>query len=491
VRILHVGWGFTPWRSGGLIAYVEDVMAAQVARGHEVAYFFAGRYLPGGPAPHLRRWRRDGVEMLELFNGRVLPGVDAGTLDPDLDLEEPAAEAAFRGALDAFRPHVVHVQELSGLPSSVLLIPGERGVPVALAVEDYQVLCPTVKLYDAEGLNCRRRLPGEMCAVCCQGAPTNAERQVRDTLKHTVLRSAHSAAMADNVVHRLRWNRPVALVAGTEPAQALLRRLGLGAPPESEATTVRRTAPPEAYDRRRVVNAERMSQVDGVLAMSRGVRDICVELGVRAERIRVLQYTLSHIAGIRPEGRVEPREPMVFTVLNGCASAQKGVDVVLGALEELARSGLAGRFRLDVWGPVAWWRREELESNPDVTLRGSYTADRLQEALAAGDVGILPSVWEEAYGYTGPEMLAAGMPVIGNARGGIPDYVIDGETGWLNHTNSGTELGDRMARLIEAPGEVSALRARLREQRPPAVKSLESHLDELEAVYQELTCAAR
>src|SRR5919199_5963913 len=120
-------------------------MAGQAARGHDIAYFFAGRYLPCDRQPHLRRWERDGVTMLELFNGRVIPGVDAGTLDPELELEEPAAEAAFRKALELFRPDVVHVQELMGLPSSLLTIPQERGIPVVLSLQDYHLLCPTLK----------------------------------------------------------------------------------------------------------------------------------------------------------------------------------------------------------------------------------------------------------------------------------------------------------------------------------------------------------
>ena len=29
MRILHIGYGFRPWREGGLIAYAEDVLGAQ------------------------------------------------------------------------------------------------------------------------------------------------------------------------------------------------------------------------------------------------------------------------------------------------------------------------------------------------------------------------------------------------------------------------------------------------------------------------------
>ena len=487
MRILHVGWGFRPWRTGGLIAYVEDVLAGQAARGHEVAYFFAGRYLPGSPPPHMRRWRRGGVTMLELFNSRILPGVEAGSLDPDLELTEPAAEAAFRRAVEIARPELVHVQELVGLPSSVLTIPRERGIPVVLSMEDYHPLCPTVKLFDADGRNCRRQRPGEMCQVCCAAAPADAVERTRATVKHVVLRTDRAMMRYESAAARVLQGPELA------PARAALGRLRR--PPAAPVETPEpappplRSAAPGAYDRRRAVNVERLSAVDRVLAMSHGVARIAGELGVAGERVRVLHFTLSHLAGIRAAPREEPRDPMVFCVLNGCASVPKGVDVVLDALAELDRRGLRGRYRLDVWGFVAWWRRAELEAHPDVALRGNYTAGDLDAALADADAGIVPSVWEEAYAYTGPELLAAGVPVIGNVRGGIPDYVREGETGWRNESASGAELAAIMARLIDAPGEVAELRRRLRARRPEAVKPMAVHLDELDAVYAELRAA--
>ena len=120
MRVLHVGWGFQPWRGGGLITYAEDVMEAQARRGHDVAYFFAGRRYPLVGRPRLHRWRRRGVAMLELLNSPIPVGLDGGTRFPRLELNEPASEAAFQRVLGAGRPDVVHVQELTGLPSSLL-----------------------------------------------------------------------------------------------------------------------------------------------------------------------------------------------------------------------------------------------------------------------------------------------------------------------------------------------------------------------------------
>jgi glycosyltransferase involved in cell wall biosynthesis len=182
---------------------------------------------------------------------------------------------------------------------------------------------------------------------------------------------------------------------------------------------------------------------------------------------------------------------MTFAVLNACATVEKGVEVVLGALARLREWGLEDRYRFDVWGFVDPRARDALEAHASVRVRGNYTDVDLERMLAGADVGIVPSVWEEAYAYAGVELVAAGVPVIGNARGGITDYVRDGETGWVNRSASGDELAEHMRRLIGAPAEVERLRARLRAERPEAVKPMERHLDELEAVYRDVTAAAR
>ena len=485
MRILHVGWGFRPWRSGGLIAYTEDVIRSQAARGHDVAYFFAGRHLPPGRT-HLRSWERDGARMHELWNSRITVG--PGTLSPDLELSEPAAEGAFAAVLERERPDVVHVQEMLALPSSIFEIARARGIPVVVSLEDYQILCPAIKLFDATRANCRRVQPGDMCRRCSINAPADSQWLVRRTVEQTLLPGGERTTMAvNNVLNAVRWHPRL---------RGLLDRLrplppAEPAAPEETGLPAAAPVPAEAYDRRRAVNVRRLNEVDRILAMSHGVADVCRSLGVDRDNLRVLHFTLDHIARLTPAARVEPGDPMVFTVLNAASSIEKGNGVILDALDRLSAWGLSDRFRLDVWGFVDPWRRDELLAHTPVRLQGNYTDADLERMLSGADVGIVPSVWEEAYGYVGVELLAAGVPVIGNARGGIPDYVADGETGWVNRSAGGQELAELMRRLIAAPEEVAALRRGLRERRPAAVKPMARHLDELEEVYGEVMSATR
>lgn len=84
--------------------------------------------------------------------------------------------------------------------------------------------------------------------------------------------------------------------------------------------------------------------------------------------------------------------------------------------------------------------------------------------LDAADVFITPSVYEPL-GIVNLEAMALGLPVVGTATGGIPDVIVDGETGFLvpiEQLNDGTgtplnpeqfeqDMADRLMRVLSDP----------------------------------------
>jgi len=98
----------------------------------------------------------------------------------------------------------------------------------------------------------------------------------------------------------------------------------------------------------------------------------------------------------------------------------------------------------------------------------------------------MPSVWEETHGFVGIEMLAKGLPLIGSALGGITEYVRDGETGWMNHSATGSELAELMARALDDPSAVERLRRSVPALRSDFVAGMAAHATEVEDLYREL-----
>lgn len=65
-----------------------------------------------------------------------------------------------------------------------------------------------------------------------------------------------------------------------------------------------------------------------------------------------------------------------------------------------------------------------------VRLLGRKSPAEIACWMNAADVLVLPSVWE-AFGIVGLEAMACGTPVVASRVGGMPDLIVDGETGYL------------------------------------------------------------
>jgi glycosyltransferase involved in cell wall biosynthesis len=393
VRILHLGWGFSPWRPGGLIYYAEDLMRAQAVRGHEVSYLLSGRHYPGVRGPRLRRWKRDGVTMLEVVNPPIVVGLERGTRAPLRDVDEPQLERIFDRVLRETRPGVVHIQELLGFPSRVIDIARLAGVPVVMTLQDYFPLCATVRLFDSDGRVCMRREIGADCAVRNADAPPDASGLVRHTLHYELARAKE----------RVPGLRRASFAAFRPLVDRIVgRSAGQGTRPALEA-------------------------LDG--SEFHRVEEIYRTLGVENGSLTTVHLTLAHLSSIHPRPPRESRR-LTFATPGGFIGPSKGSDLMVETLERLHAAGHAGRFRLRVLGPVHPTARPRLGDFPELELAGEYDRWELDGRLEDVDVGIMPSVWEEAYGYAGLELLAKGIPVVANKIGGMVDYVREGETGW-------------------------------------------------------------
>ena len=99
-----------------------------------------------------------------------------------------------------------------------------------------------------------------------------------------------------------------------------------------------------------------------------------------------------------------------------------------------------------------------------VDLVGPQTSDRVQDYLARAAVFALPSVVTQTGNAEGipvalMEAMAAGVPVVSTAITGIPELVVDGQTGLLVPPRNAEALADAIERLLTD----DALRRRLRE----------------------------
>jgi glycosyltransferase involved in cell wall biosynthesis len=123
-----------------------------------------------------------------------------------------------------------------------------------------------------------------------------------------------------------------------------------------------------------------------------------------------------------------------------------------------------------------------------VELVGAQPSDRVAAIVAAADIAVQPSVVlasgkTEGIPVALMEAMAAERPVVASRVSGIPELVVDGETGLLVEPGQADQLADAIERLIDDP----ALARRLAEagrRRVLAEFDLHKTTDQLVAVFR-------
>ena len=169
--------------------------------------------------------------------------------------------------------------------------------------------------------------------------------------------------------------------------------------------------------------------------------------GIAAERVSVI-YTGVDTARCRPHWELAPAQrsamrekygvddpETVVLLFAGRLVKEKGVQELLDAYERL-RAVRGDRVRLLVAGNVrdsddprnekAVYGRAvatRMAGMPGVRWVGSLHPAQMHEFLLAGDVFVLPSLWDDPFPTVMLEAAAAGLPIVAAARGGVTEFL--------------------------------------------------------------------
>jgi glycosyltransferase involved in cell wall biosynthesis len=142
----------------------------------------------------------------------------------------------------------------------------------------------------------------------------------------------------------------------------------------------------------------------------------------------------------------------------GRLSAEKQIERIRPVLEAMPQTRLA----LVGDGPHRQQLERCFEGTP-TTFVGYLAGQDLASAYACGDAFLFPSS-TETLGLVLLEAMAAGCPVVGADRGGIPDIVSDGENGCLYDPDQPHSLTAAVQRLLGESQTRACLRQAARQE---------------------------
>lgn len=232
--------------------------------------------------------------------------------------------------------------------------------------------------------------------------------------------------------------------------------------------------------------------VRAAAAISPAVQRRLVEGGVGPERTRLIWSAIDPARVAPRRTRAEVRGELGagdadrVVLAAGALVPRKGFDVLVEALARLER----GRLWIAGGGDEA---RADLAARIDRLGLGERARllgarDDVPDLLAAADVFAMPSR-AEGLGIAALEAMAAGLPVVASAVGGLADVVLDGETGRLVPPDDVAALAGALAELLEDPARAALLGTAGR-ARVAAQFTSERMVDAYEALYREILAEA-
>lgn len=187
-----------------------------------------------------------------------------------------------------------------------------------------------------------------------------------------------------------------------------------------------------------------MEYADAVIAVSAGMKASILEAYPRIDEAKVhvvlngidTQLWQPREANVLDELGVDKTRPVVAFV--GRITRQKGVEHLLKAVRKFDRDIQLVLCAGAPDTPEIAARTEALVAELQAERDGVFWVkemldrDRIQEVYSGADIFVCPSIYEPL-GIVNLEAMACGTAVVASDVGGIPEVVVDGETGVLVH----------------------------------------------------------
>ncbi|GMQ78451.1 MAG: glycosyltransferase family 4 protein [Anaerolineae bacterium] len=382
MRILHLVHQYPPEFIGGTERYTMELAEQQALAGHAVAVFAPTTSLPTKERPVLANGI---IEYRPLIGQRTAHSVFAATFSSRSLLE------SFVGAVREFKPALVHIEHLIGLPLKIIDQIVDADIPFIVTLHDYWFICANAQLltnYDQticsgpdRYLNCAR------CALVRSGVPS-------------------LQPLSPPVAPLMAWRNKVI-------EKALIK--------------ARRLIAPTRFVKAKYL--EFFDLAEKVVVIPHGIR--MPELPLIEHKYQANRLNISYVGGL---------------------SWQKGVHVLIEAVNMMPEEDVwLGIYGDTSAFPQYVADLSQMIRHPGIKMPGQIDRGKLWSVLSKSDVVVVPSLWYETASLIVQEAFAARVPVVASRIGALQERVVDEHDGLLVAPGDARSLQRTLMQLYKQP----------------------------------------
>lgn len=426
MRILHYALGFPPFRRGGMTKYCIDMMSEQLKCGHKVAMLWPGRIKKYGYKVKIDQEKTQKIngelvcESYEIINPLPVPllngirNIEAFTQEKD--------ESVFYNFFKMKEIEVIHIHTLMGLPMECITAAQKLNIRLIYTTHDYFGICPKWGLI-YKGKVCDFDDDCKKCVGCNKTAlslskikilQSNTYKYLKDSKIIKNLRKRHN----DNLYEESNEENEDSSYITTEDVINIS----------------------QGYKRLRQFYISMLEKMDVIHFNSSNTEKIFNKYFSTKKNGKVISITHGSISDNR---RVRKYREKINIGYLGPITEHKGFFDLKKVCDELYND-YKDKYQMHIFAKYSGDEKYIVKHEP-------YKYDQLSEVMNCIDLLVVPSLWNETFGFTILEALSYGVPVILSSKVGSKDLVINKKNGLIYKDSS--NLKDYLIDFLENPKE--------------------------------------
>lgn len=437
MNILHYALGFPPFRRGGMTKYCIDIMSEQLKCGHKVAMLWPGRIKKYGYETKINQTKSQKIndelvcESYEIINPLPVPLLN-GIKDVEAFTQEKD-ESAFYNFFKNKEIQVIHIHTLMGLPRECIVAAKKLNIKLIYTTHDYFGICPKWGLI-YKGKVCDSDDDCKKCVECNKTAlslnkikflQSHIYKNVKDLKIISSLRKKHNK----NLYEESNENKE-----------------------EMSHITEDIIKTSEDYKTLREFYISMLEEMDVIHFNSSNTEKIFNRYFSTNKNGTVISITHGSISDNKKVREYDEKLRLGYL---GPITEHKGFFALKKVCDELYKENKE-KFQLNIFA--------DYDGNEEYIIKHApYKYEELSQVMDSIDILVVPSLWNETFGFTVLEALSYGVPVITSKYVGAKDLLINGKTGLIYENleelksilediiiNSKTKLGQMNNYIIES-----------------------------------------
>ena len=396
MNILHYSLGLPPYRTGGLTKYSFDLMKEQASLKDNIFLLFPGKISLVNKNTRIKYLKKQNqIEVYEFINPLPVPLLN-GVCEPEYFMKS-CDKKIFREFLIDNKINIIHIHTFMGLYKELLEICHELGIKIVYTTHDYFGLCTKVNFVDYNGDLCKERNL-EKCLKCNKSAYSMKTITILQSPIYRFLKNNGITPKVKTLVQKLKGNKKI---------------ISNYANAEIEVSREYR----KSFNNLLNYYNDMFNYIDVFLFNSNIAKSVYEKYTKCTGKV----ISITH-GDIKDNRKIKNfnHDKLKITYL-GPNKKYKGFDLLIDTMKELNKE-YKSNIELNLYGD-----RNELSIDTNIKFNGRYSYEQLSSIFDNTDLLVVPSIWNETFGFIVLEGLSYGVPVLVTDKVGSKDLIDNNE----------------------------------------------------------------